>query len=165
MITNVIPQIKVICKTDPAEFEKEFNSVMATLADKKPKYTLDVTNGFTALITYTDTIQQMDCIADEYHAEGIKYTCRECPLREIQTDGRKKDAECKHSPFGKATLKAEACEIFYRQLKLGAIEPNGEPSTYGMPHKKQKLTAEDIEILRKEETWNGKPIRRIGGQR
>lgn len=165
MITNVIPQIKVISNIDPVAFEKQFNSVMADLADKKPKHIIDLTDGYKAVISYEETINIPDSIADEYHAEGIKYTCRECPLREIQTDGRKKDAECKHSPFGKATLKAEACEIFYRQLKLGAIEPNGEPSTYGMPHKKQKLTAEDIEILRKEETWNGKPIRRIGGQR
>lgn len=133
MLINSIPQIKVINKTDPAEFEKEFNSVMATLADKNPKYTLDVTNGFTALITYTDTIQQMDCIADEYHAEGIKYTCRECPLREIQPDGRKKEADCKYAQFGKANLKSECCETFYRRLKMGEIEPNGEPTEIAPP--------------------------------
>ena len=133
MLINQMTQIKVINKTDPAEFEKEFNSTMAALADKSPHYTLDVTNGFTALITYTDTIQRMDCIADEYHAEGIKYTCRECPLREVQPDGRKTTAKCKHAPNGNAMFKSEACEVFYRQLKLGAIEPNGEPTEITPP--------------------------------
>lgn len=128
MLINQMTQIKVINKTDPAEFEKEFNSAMVVLADKNPKYTLDTSNGFTALITYTDTIRQMDCIADEYHAEGIKYTCRECPLREIQTDGRKKDAVCKHAMTGKTNLNSEACEVFYRRLKMEDIEPIGEPT-------------------------------------
>ena len=87
MLINKIPQIKVISNIDPVAFEKQFNSVMADLADKKPKHIIDLTDGYKAVISYEETISIPDSVADEYHAEGIKYTCRECPLREIQPDG------------------------------------------------------------------------------
>ena len=133
MIINRVPQIKVISNTDPIEFEKQFNQAMTDLADKYPKHILDLSNGYKAVISYEETIHQADCIADEFHAEGIKYTCRECPLREVQPDGRKTTAKCKHAPNGNAMFKSEACEVFYRQLKLGAIEPNGEPTEITPP--------------------------------
>lgn len=157
-----ITQIKAINPKPAQEFQEEFNAAMTALADKSPEYKVDFAeDGFRAVIIYTEVIETMDCVADEYHAKGIKYTCQDCPLREIQTDGRKKDAECKHAAFGRATLKAEACEVFYRQLKLGAIEPKGEPTTIGQTH---RLTEEDIATLRREETWKGKKIHRIGAR-
>ena len=140
----------------------KFNSIMSALAGKDPQHHLDFANGFKAVITYTETINQMDCVADEYHAEGIKYTCQQCPLRETQTDGRKHHAECQYSSTGRTHFSNEACEVFYRRLKLGDITPKGDPQIF---EKSSRLTEEDIEILRKEETWKGKKIRRYGGQR
>ena len=162
MKREILTQVKAINPKPAEEFQEEFNKAMTALAGKSPQYKIDFSErGFSAVITYTEVIETMDCVADEYHAKGIKYTCQECPLREIQTDGRKRDAECKHAACGRATLKAEACEVFYRQLKLGAIEPKGEPTTIGQTH---RLTEEDIEILRREETWKGKKIHRIGAR-
>lgn len=127
MIRNTVSQIKVVYSENPIDFQNQFNREMEILSDCNPHVEFNHTKGFCAYITYDQTFNIPDTIADEYHAEGIYFTCQQCPLRETVTDGRVKRVKCKHSSYGYAHLDHECCEVFYRRLQLGELEPMGEP--------------------------------------
>ena len=83
----------------------------------------DEGKGFCAIISYKETIEIMDKVADEYHAEGIYYLCKHCPYLDDPHDKRVKRCACKYSSSGVAYKDSEACEIFYKALKRGDITP------------------------------------------
>lgn len=135
MRTDRVQQIAVICSDNALDFQNKFNTQMVALADKNPKVEFNHAQGFCAYITYEETTYKVDSIADEFHADGLKFTCRNCPLHEVETDGRKKRVKCKYADTGYCRLDSEACEVFYRRLMLREIEPIGEPQEYGVKKK------------------------------
>lgn len=142
MRTERVQQIAVIHSDNANEFQKQFNAQMIALADKSPEVEFNHAQGFCAYITYTETTYTVDSIADEFHADGLKFTCRNCPLHEVETDGRKKRVKCKYADVGFCHLDHEACEVFYRRLMLREVEPIGEPQEYGIKKKAKYNTAE-----------------------
>ena len=131
MKKNQVEQIMVVYADDPKTFQKEFNSAMASLATKNPKYEFNHTKGFCAYITYTETTCVHTEAADEFHADGISYKCKNCPLHELETDGRKKKVKCKFDELGRTHLDRECCDVFWRRLKMGELEPVGQPGKWG----------------------------------
>lgn len=129
MKTRTIKQIAVIQEDNAKAFQDAFNSTIKALAKNNPQHEINMTNGFCAIITYDEALREVDCVADEYHADGIYYNCADCPLHEAVTDGRKKKIPCTHSTSGYCRMDNEACEVFYRRMKMGDIVPNGEPHT------------------------------------
>lgn len=63
---------------------------------------------------------------DEYHLEGRRYVCEQCPLHAKVTDRRRKTVPCRHHEYGEANLRHECCEYFYTMLKQGKIKPIDE---------------------------------------
>lgn len=131
MITNDIEQIAVVQAEDAQEFQRQFNELMARLSKCKPQVQFNFNKGHCAYITYTLELKIPDCVADEYHAEGIMFKCKQCPLHEVETDGRVKRVQCKYADLGFTHLDNECCEVFYRRLNLGEIEAKGDPYEYG----------------------------------
>ena len=131
MQKNQVTQIAVVYAETAEDFQKEFNSTIAALAEKNPKYEFNHQKGFCAYITYTETTCVHTSAADEFHAEGISYKCKNCPLHEIETDGRKKSVACKFDEMGRTHLNREACEVFWRRLKMGELVPVGDPGKWG----------------------------------
>jgi len=119
------PQIAVISGDDPKEFQDRFNAAVKELSGNKiTGQKIEITgNSFAAVITYEVTEHIVDSVADEFHLEGIRYLCKHCPHLEDPMDKRIKYCSCKYSDTGKAHKEHEACELFYRQLKLGKITP------------------------------------------
>lgn len=122
--------IAAIAADNPQDFEKQFNEKMMLLSDNNPEATIDISNGFRAVIRYDTETSEVDTIADEFHRDGICHICRECPLHDNETNKRRKWVTCKYSESGLAHLDHECCEYFYKQVKLGHITP-GEPNRSG----------------------------------
>ena len=123
MARNVITQAVAIATDDPQEFEDKFNETMRLLADNHPEVTLDLTNGMKAVILYTLSEETIETIGDQFRAEGIRHTCRECPLHDYEADSRRKWVSCGYSELGETHLDHECCEYFYKMLKIGQIRP------------------------------------------
>lgn len=151
MIRNDIEQIAVVQAEDAQEFQKQFNELMARLSNCNPKVQFNFNQGHCAYITYTQEVRIPDCVADEYHAQGIMFKCKRCPLHELETDGRVKNVKCKYANLGFTHLDHECCEVFYRRLNLGEVEPMGEPLEYGRTNwTKKKSHAEKVRRYKEE---------------
>lgn len=118
-------QIAVVDEDDAVTFQNEFNKRIRELANYPHKVEFSQTRDFCAVIKYYITTKELETVADEFHAEGIRFSCENCPLHEVQTDGRKKRVACKYHELGITHLKHEACELFYKKLKQGELEPVG----------------------------------------
>lgn len=127
MKISKIPQIEVIQESDPSEFKKQFNELMKTLKSAEDLdfklYSDSSFSDYRAIVTYYVSVSEMNTVADEYHAEGLRYLCRNCPHLEDPKDKRIKYCKCKYAELGMTHKDMEACEVFYRELKLGLIEP------------------------------------------
>ena len=130
MRIDTYPQVAVIRSEVAEDFEDSFNRKMQELSNKKIlSQEITVTGDtITAVITYEESAQAMDCVADEFHAEGIIFLCKHCPHLVDPKDKRVKHCECKYAEFGHTHKDHEACEVFYRELKLHKIQPI--PDTY-----------------------------------
>lgn len=140
-------RLKVVYSDNPKEFESEFNAAMDALSGCEPTFKIDENKtAFCAYITYTETERIPDRVADEYHAMGVYYLCKNCPLHELTTDGRVKRVKCDCSDLGFTHLEHEACEVFYRRLKFGEIKAIGEPREI-KPRKKKDYAAREAEYM------------------
>lgn len=126
MKTLTIPQMEVVASSDPDVFRDEYNRVMRELAEYEPECELkEVDGGMWAIITYTIKEQEFDSVKDEFHAEGIRYICDQCPMHEEVKDRRIKRLPCKHSEFGETHREHECCEYFYKMLRQGKVSAPG----------------------------------------
>lgn len=115
---------KAIRETDPRGFEAEY--IKALEGVKNPDIYKDYKDGaFIAIITWEETREQVESVKDEYHLEGLRFVCGQCPYIEIG-DRRKKRHPCKYSIYSSVDKRQEACELFYKELKQGLIEPRDE---------------------------------------
>lgn len=130
MKTKTTYLIAAIAADDPQEFEQQFNEKMSLLSDNDPEPTIDISNGFRAVIKYRVKEDVITSIKDEYHLEGIRHICAECPLHDLETDSRRKWVTCQYSDFGETHLDHECCDYFYKQMKIGNVRP-GEPNRSG----------------------------------
>ena len=120
-------RMKVVCSRRPIEFEEQFNKAMEDLKEHEPTYELrEVSGSLWAIITYKISEEIVESVRDEFHLEGRRHTCSQCPLHEEVKDRRLKMVPCKYSEYGEANLKEEACEYFYKMLKQGQIEPTDD---------------------------------------
>ncbi len=123
-----IPQIQVIQSKSGRSFADQFNQTMKDLFDNgydDPEYRIDHGNGeFTAIVIMSELREMFDCIADEYHAEGIYYFCDDCPYMDDPQDRRVKWVNCRISKTGKTHRSNQACDFFYKELRAGRIEVN-----------------------------------------
>lgn len=120
-----LKKIEVIQTESPDEFQRRFNEAMESLAEFEPEVEFQHFNGkeHCVYITYTEFKEEFDRISDEFHAEGIRYLCSQCPYHEPAEDGRQKHVFCKYADCGMTHLQHEACEMFYKQVKQNEVQP------------------------------------------
>lgn len=120
-------QIVVVSSTSPVEFQNQFNSEMEKHAAQSPRVEFVHREGiFCAYILFEYEVRVPETVADEYALEGIYYHCKDCPLHEPETDGRRRSYECRYSDLTRTGMDHPACEVFFRKLKRGEIMPVGE---------------------------------------
>lgn len=117
-------QCRVIREKDTKSFEEQYTTVLNSLqgnVDVKVQYS---DGEFVAIFMYEQTyLPEERTIADEFHDEGIRYVCSQCPHLEIDGDKRKKRHPCKYAEYGSSRIDSECCEMFYKLLKQGRIVP------------------------------------------
>ena len=123
MKVNTYSQIAVVKAEDAEEFQDKFNAKMKELADYDPKFEFVFKSDFVAIISFVQKESIMDCVADEFHAEGIRYLCKNCPHLEDPHDKRVMRCGCRYAELGTTHKLHEACEVFYKALKNGTITP------------------------------------------
>lgn len=123
-IDSVI-RIAAVHSDSAADFEEQFNARIDELEgfkiiDRK----IEIGGGsFDAVLVYEETHNIVDSVADEFHFQGIRYLCRNCPYLDDPHDRRVKHCTCKYAELGMTHKDQEACEYFYRQLKAGRVTP------------------------------------------
>lgn len=120
-------QIAVVEGENPQEFEQKFNGTVRELTArgcKVDKSGISIkAEVLRAVIPYEVTESYMDCIADEFHAEGLYFFCRNCPYLEAPADKRVKHCNCAYAEYGHTHKDHEACELFYKLMKQNRIRP------------------------------------------
>ena len=147
MNSKTITQLVIVKGETAEEFQEKFNSTMASLADQNPQFKFNPDLEFCAFVTYEETEYKAETVADEYHALGLKFLCKNCPLHEEEKDKRKKNVKCKYAHLGFTKLDSCACETFYRKLNLCELEPIGEPIEFKA--KEKSSYQEKIEEFKK----------------
>lgn len=128
MKTIVKQKIRMVCESDPIFFEQSFNEAMEQLKDNDPQadeISFNEKNGYWVSIRYIEKEKLLETVADEFYAEGIRYLCKNCPLHEVETDGRIKRVPCRYSDYGYCHLEHGACEYFYKLLKQNKVQVVG----------------------------------------
>lgn len=125
MKISKLPKIAVIEATSADDFQDRFNSkVEELICFDDLNYQLQLQDSlYRAVITYTETTRDADTVKDEFHFEGIRFLCKHCPYLEDPKDKRVKHCKCKYAELGMTHKDHEACEMFYRKVKAGSIEP------------------------------------------
>lgn len=120
-----VQHIEVATGATAEEFKKDFNRCMDELQGLKILDTqIKVDDGFSAVILFEMNKQApARTVADEYHDQGLVYLCRQCPHIPLPKDGRVRHVDCKYDELGSTHLDRECCEMFYKELKQGAITP------------------------------------------
>ena len=119
-----VKQVRCFEATSIGLLQANLNESMRDLADQSPVMS-DIRKDdgkYWATITYEDTLEEWDSVADEFHADGIVFLCRNCPLHDDVKDRRVRHAGCKHSPTGRCHLDKEACEYFYKLVRQNEVE-------------------------------------------
>lgn len=121
-------QVSVVASQSANDFEERLNSRLDELGESTKDCKIDFnSSGFTAIISYETIKKIFDCVADEFHEEGIYYRCINCPHLERPNDGRVKWCGCRYSMHGTTHLYDEACEVLYKGIKNGSLKAIGEP--------------------------------------
>ena len=123
MSVESYPQFKVIQTDTAAEFQDEINQSIRELKGKHPEVKLIEGMGFSAIISYTETEEVIETVADEFHAEGVYYLCKHCPYLDDPHDKRVKRCSCRYAKNGVTWKDMEACNVFYKALKRGDVKP------------------------------------------
>lgn len=140
MKSVTIPQFDVITADNPYVFKELLNSRIRELAQYEPEVVEKTIDGseYRAMIQWTETESvgldsRFFSVREEFHDEGIRFICGECPLHDIEPDKRRKRVSCKYSESGVTHLEHECCEYFYKLLKQNRITPIvPEPDEPGM---------------------------------
>ena len=124
MLTRKGKKFKAVTGSDAFNFQTKLNAALDELNRKGVQYELQFNNamGFCAYIVYEENIEICETVKDEYEEVGELHKCIECPFFMRPTDGRRKYTRCpKTSKLAAGT--DSCCELFYRMLDTGEIDP------------------------------------------
>ena len=125
---KTIKQLEVISELDPRVFQEKFNTFMREHPDAEVQI-MNVNGMHTAYITYVYEEEEPETVADQFHIEGIYWHCRNCPefqpLKKADgtIDRRAKRGKCDYSEYGTANKDIECCELVYKWLMQGKVQP------------------------------------------
>ena len=111
---------RTVSAKSAAEFDEEFNRVSESL----PRSAELVWDGEMMVhFIYEEDEKIAETVADEYELQGLCYKCENCPYLEMDEDRRRRRHTCKYSEYGVTFDDSPACEVFYKALRAGKIEP------------------------------------------
>ena len=126
MRTESYQQFAVVKNDQASLFEGELNRRIRELKGKSPQVKFD---GLTAYISYIESNDIPESIADEYELAGAGFRCGSCPyfrpvLKADGTeDGRVSWGYCDNAPndLGRTYRDNPACNRLYEEIREGGI--------------------------------------------
>ena len=124
MKTKSIQQFAIVQCDSAPQFEEELNARMRDLSRKSPKVQFD---GLTAYISYLESVDIAETIADEYVLQGACFRCEDCPEFQhvLKKDGTEnkviKYGECQYAEYGRTYKDSPACDMLFELIKSGRI--------------------------------------------
>lgn len=118
------PQYAIVQGATAQMLTEELNTKLFELRHKHPRVEFQ---GLIAQISYTETLEEFECVADEYEAEGIRLTCQDCPafqpIRKANgtEDLRVKWGDCPHANMGRTSRDARACNKLFQMINSGEV--------------------------------------------
>lgn len=119
MKSKKITQIEVIAEKDARTFQEKVNHTLSKYSSILDVNTSADESGFSALITYEETIEVPEDIADQFLLKhGRRYVCSDCPYLVPDADARSSTHYCRHHE-DRVHMDQIACEWFYSGLEQG----------------------------------------------
>lgn len=123
-------KFEVVHEADPVVFRDKLNALNEELAQYRPKTTFNITPDlYQAIIEYEITETVPETALEEMWAQGLSFTCSNCPKFEpaLNRDGSinrtKKWGSCFLEDMAKCDT--SVCEWFAKQFLKGEIKPIG----------------------------------------
>lgn len=131
MESITIKHKKVISSMQADDYEQQVNKALLELAEHNPhEETFVVGGALWTVLTYSTIERTPECAMDEFHLEGRRYMCSQCPLHEDVADRRRKTVPCRFAEWGETHLGHECCEYFYSLLQRGVVAPVNEKDLF-----------------------------------
>lgn len=105
---------------DAAELAELLNEQMEQLKGTQPEIKW-FDGQFSALLFYTEHVEEPEDIRDEYILRGETYNCGDCPFAYPVTDGRSRHRLACPRAKGGTDADVPACRWFYEQLEQGEV--------------------------------------------
>ena len=120
-------QFAIVAADSAQQLTEQLNAKLFELRNKRPQVTFDV---LIARISYSEDVNILEELSDEYEEVGIKLTCQACPMfqpvRKMDgtIDKRAKWGGCEYSPlgYGQTTKQSKACNRLYEMINSGEVK-------------------------------------------
>lgn len=122
-----IQQFAIVNEDSASAFEEVLNAKMKELSRNHPVIAFNENYPFYARISYTQTVEIPENVADQFELEGACFHCGDCPMfqpilkADGTVDGRVRYGNCEMSEFGRTYKDSKACDQLYKMLKSGRI--------------------------------------------
>ena len=124
MISRSYQQYAIVAADSAQELTEQLNEKLKTLKCKYPKVTFE---GLIARIQYTESVQIVEELSDEYELQGVRLTCQDCPMFQplLKQDGTKdkraKWGDCPFAHFGRTSRNSSACSRLFEMMNSGEV--------------------------------------------
>jgi hypothetical protein len=126
MLNEERMRVKYIVADTWPEHEKAYNDFLDEIDGKKivesTKPERNNKGEIVVTITYIEEVNVRESIVDDFHEEGIRYVCAQCPYCEDPHDKRRKWCKCKFKRIGRTRRDSEVCRYFYALLAAGEVD-------------------------------------------
>ena len=117
-------QFAIVAGDTAQSLTEQLNEKLIQLKDKNPKVTFE---GLIARISYEESFDAPESLADEYEAQGVRLSCQDCPIFEpiLKSDGsedqRIKWGNCEYSNLGRTYRNSCACSRLFEMINNGEV--------------------------------------------
>ena len=121
-----IQQFAIVTGDTAQLLEERLNARLIELHKFEPKL-YDLADR-RAVIEYKITETSPENIGEEYQAQGVRFTCEDCPYFEPALTGRDmvdrriKYGDCQFAINGRTRRDASPCDVLWNKLKNGEVE-------------------------------------------
>lgn len=115
-------QFAIVRADTATAFEEQLNARIKDLADKNPQVKFD---GLTAYISYMETAQIPETLADASELNGVRFLCKDCPMFDYKrnelggVDRRSRWGFCEIE--GKTHCDSPACDWLFEMINEGKV--------------------------------------------
>lgn len=118
-------QFAIVAEDTAKLFTDALNAKIYELRHKSPM--VDIKSERFAVISYTESDNSPENVAEEYELEGVHLTCQDCPMFSpiMKADGtedkRIKWGDCPLCEYGRTSRTSRPCKELFRMINSGEV--------------------------------------------